>query len=282
MRVIALINPAAGSVGPEGTRRIRHALSDAGHHLAEIVPFDPTAGPAQVRELVAKQPDLLIVWGGDGTHRTVLSVCGRSFDKVLLLPGGTMNLLTRWLHAAKPWNAVLRAALRKATTRKLDAGDVDGKLFFCAMIAGVPAEVARAREDLRTGDVGKAMHDVGIALEDASHIHLTTKLDDGNELSAGNVVAALVGPLAQSAGRMDIVRLNMPTNMGALGVAWSCLRSDWHRPASAGLRSARTFTIVDNDGRDIPAMMDGEQVSVGARFTAHFAENAAACIVGAP
>lgn len=282
MKTIALINPAAGSVGPDGGQRIRHALANAGHHHVEIVLFDPTAGQAQVRELIAKQPDLLIVWGGDGTHRTALSACGRSFDKVLLLPGGTMNLLTRWLHAARPWDAVLRAVLRKSARRKLDAGDVDDKLFFCAMIAGVPAEVARAREDLRIGNVGQAMHDFGVALDDASHIHLRTKLDDGNDLPAGNVVAALVGPLAQSAGRMDIVRLDVPTNMGALGLAWSCLRSDWHRPAREALRSAHAFTIVDDNGRDIPAMMDGEQVSVGACFTAHFVENAAACLVAAP
>lgn len=88
-------------------------------------------------------------------------------------------------------------------------------------------------------------------------------------------MAALVGPLAQAPGRMDIVRVKMPVGMGALGVAWSCRCSDWHRPARVELRSAHTFTIIDDDGRGIPATYgSGEKVSSDSRCTACLTEGA--------
>jgi diacylglycerol kinase family enzyme len=263
---------------------MRQVLAEAGQRQADVIVFDPSDGLSQVRNIAAMSPDMLIVWGGDGTHRTALSACAGSFDRLLLLPGGTMNLLTRWLHAQKSWHAVLRSVLQARETRSLHAGEVAGSLFFCAMIAGVPAEVAKAREDIRVGDFGRAMRDVGVALEDAGHLHLTTTIGGEDKAASGNVVAALVGPLAQTQDRMDIVRMNMPANMGALGVAWSLLRSDWHHPARAAqadLRKSLSFTIVDADGRDIPAMMDGEQVGLGHRLTANFRRDAASCLVAA-
>ncbi|MEQ1783881.1 MAG: diacylglycerol kinase family protein [Hyphomonadaceae bacterium] len=88
MKVSALINPAAGSVGLDGSRRMKLALSSAGIEHAEIIAFDPMSANKQISEFISKSPDLLIIWGGDGTHRTALHVAGLEFDKLLLLPGG--------------------------------------------------------------------------------------------------------------------------------------------------------------------------------------------------
>lgn len=279
MKVFALVNTAAGSVGPDGKNRMLRMLSRSGIS-ADVVVFDPESAASQVQSLLAKTPDLLVVWGGDGTHRTALSMAGVGSDSLVLLPGGTMNLLTKWIHGDKPWDIILQSIIARRARRTLDAGRVDDALFFCAMIAGAPAQFALAREDVRAGDFGKALRDTGLALETAGHLHLKAHTGLGADLPAANVVAAMVGPLSRSRG-MEVAGLDVPSPAAALGLAWSSLRSGWRNLKAVDIQITQTLTVADPDGRTIPVIMDGEQIDLGARFTAHYAETAAACLVAA-
>ena len=282
MKVFAIINTAAGSVGPDGPRRMQHALSSAGIEQAEILAFDPKCAEQLVRDIVARNPGLLVVWGGDGTHRTALRVSGIGFDKLLLLPGGTMNLLTKWIHGAHPWDAILRSVLERPSLRTLPAGMANSEPFYCALLAGVPARLAQAREDLRSGDIAKAIHDVGIAVESVHHLHLGARIGNvsggTDALPDGNVVAALVGPMARGS-RMEIAGLNLPSTMATLGFAWSSMRSDWHYLDGVKCREADKLEVFDETGLDIPAIADGETIDLGSRFTVRFLEAAARCLV---
>lgn len=278
MKVIALINTAASSVGPNGRLRIKGVLGELGLADAEIVMFDPDAASAQMAGLISREPDLLIVWGGDGTHRTALSIAGPGYGNLLLLPGGTMNLLTKWIHGHASWDTTLRTAVAGRTTRLLDAGRVGDALFFCALLAGAPARFAQAREDVRVGDFGRAMQDAGIAVEATHRLHLTADAGAGVRLPTGNIVAALVGPLSRSQ-RMDVAGLNLPSAIAALSFAWDTLRSDWRSLKGVVLQTADTVTISDPEGQPVPTIMDGEQVDVGARFTVHYQAAAGRCLV---
>lgn len=278
MKVIVLVNPAAGSVGPRGMDQMKEALARAGLEDASLMNFDPDTAVAQIQSLIEEAPDLLIVWGGDGTHRTALNVAGLRFAGLLLLPGGTMNLLTRWLHGDAPWHVILQAALLGRTTRVLDAGRVGEQLFFCALLAGAPARFAQVREDFRMGQLGRALKDAGAAVETAQHLHLQAQAGPDTPLLPGNVFAALVGPLSQSS-RMDVAGLSLPSAGAALSLVWTAVRSDWHRFQGLVLHAADAVTITDPEGKPIPAIMDGEQIEVGARFTVHYQPAAARCLI---
>lgn len=284
MKVSALINTAAGSVGPDGSHRMQRALSVAGFEHAEITAFDPLWAAQQVGDIVAKNPDLLIIWGGDGTHRTALRAAGAGFDKLLLLPGGTMNLLTKWIHGAHQWDRILHSVLEHPSLRTLPAGMANNEPFFCALLAGVPARLAQAREDLRVGDIGKAIQDVGVAVESVRQLHLGANVGDvagkTDALPEGNVVAALVGPMARGS-RMEIASLSLPTTMATLGFAWSSMRSDWHYLDGVKCREADILEVFDETGQDIPVIADGEKIDLGSRFTVRFHEVAAQCMVRA-
>lgn len=280
MKISALVNTAAGSVGPNGLHRMSQALGGLGLPPAKIVAFDRSSGERQVLSLLENAPDLLVVWGGDGTHRTALNAAGLDGANVLLLPGGTMNLLTKWIHGDRPWDETLRAVTSARATRTLNAGGVDDSLFFCALIAGVPARFALAREDVRVGDLARAFQDAGSALDVAAHLHLVARTGSGRDLAAGNVVAAMVGPLSRSPG-MDVAGLNVPSATAALGLAWSSLRSDWRTLEGVDVRRADAVTISDPDGHAIPVIMDGEQVETGSAFTVRYREAAATCVVAA-
>lgn len=282
MKVFALINPAAGSVGLDGFSRMKHALSGAGIEHAEIIAFDPMSANKQVDEFISKRPDLLIIWGGDGTHRTALQVAGLGFDKLLLLPGGTMNLLSKWIHGARKWDGVLQSVLANPSSRALSAGRANDAPFFCALLAGVPAKLAQAREDLRFGDIGKAIQDVGIAVESVRELHIGARVGDTlgaiDSLPEGNVIAALVGPMTRGK-RMEVAGLNLPSAMATLGFAWSSMRSDWHYLDGVKCREADTLEIFDDSDHTIPVIVDGEQIDLGSRFVVRFQAVAAHCLI---
>ncbi len=286
MKTIALINSKAGSVGPDGSRRLRKALAGVGLDHAEIVEFDRNRSDEQLKQLQDEAPDLVIVWGGDGTHRSVLDTLGRHSSQIVLLPGGTMNLLTKWLHGGQPWERVLWSVLGSPASRILPAGRVNGKLFFCAMVAGVPAQLAEAREDMRRGDIGRAVQDTGAAMDSVRTIHLATsfgkdRLHADGHFPTGNVVGALVGPLATQ-GRMEVARLALDSAWSALEFAWTSFVSDWRKQPGVLMQEADTLVVENVDGLAIPAMIDGERISGRTVLEITFVEEAATCLVARP
>lgn len=285
MKAVAVINSRAGSVGPEGAKRLRAALQREGVHHAECIELDPENSAAQFTGIADSNPDLVIVWGGDGTHRSALDALRQSSGDVLLLPGGTMNMLTRWLHAGRPWEQVLHAVLQSPAQRMLSGGQVDDRLFFCAFMAGVPARLADAREDLRRGDIARAFQDTGAAVESIRSIHLATSFGsdvmhaDGH-FPTGNVVGAMVGPLSRN-GRMTVTRMELGSAWAALEFAWTSFVSDWRHQPGALIEEADAIIVENVDGLEVPAMIDGEKISSGARLEVTFVPEAATCLVAA-
>jgi diacylglycerol kinase family enzyme len=283
MKVIALINPAAGGVGLDGDNRMRRALASNGLRDAVIVRFDPADSDIQLRDLAAAQPDLFIVWGGDGTHRTALRVLGREPTNLLLLRGGTMGLLAKALHGDKPWQQILRAVATAPKRKVLSAGEINDDVFYCAMLAGAPARFAEARESLRHGNVGKAVHDAQAALEAVGSLHLIARYGVGHSradrrLPATSVIGALVGPLSRT-GRMEVATLPHPSVMSALDAVWSSFLSGWHDAPGVTVVPADTLMIDSEDGDDIPVIVDGETIKVGPRLRVTYVEDAAQCLV---
>lgn len=283
MKVIAVVNTAAGTVGPDGCERMRDALASLDAANPEISALDLAAGEKQLQRMTALPHDLFIVWGGDGTHRSALNLVGRTSSNLLLLPGGTMNLLSKWIHGDRPWASVLQAVMGSPRTRLLPAGQVQDARFFCAMVAGVPALLAEARESLRHGDLGRAIHDIGEAFETVHHLHLVARL--GNNPGAApdfgggtNVIGALVGPLSHNS-RMEAAALTLPSAFSAIEYVWSSFQAGWREMPGARILPAETLTVSCNVDDPAPVMMDGEKVDLGSEFRVDFVEQGGACLV---
>ena len=286
MKTIALFNPKSGSVPPDARDRLAAVLQEVGHGGAEMVEVDTSDPDAQLRELAKQSPDLFIVWGGDGTLRCALTTIGEVTPNLLLLPGGTMNLLPNVLHGQKPWDEVLRAVIKSPRRHTLPAGEVNGQRFYCAMLAGAPAKFAEARESLRRGDLGKAAAEAGVALDTLNNLHLHARFANGyafgNErLPTTSVIGAVIGPLTRAGSGMEVAALTNPTTGAALNVLWTSFFSDWRNAPDVQVAQATSLEIAGEDDEEIPVIADGEATEPASRVRVTFIENGGQCLVAA-
>lgn len=151
--VSVLINPISG------TRR-RHDSPDARRALAERMVREAGATPhvtvteapghaqALAREALARQDEVVVAWGGDGTVNEVARALRFTPTPLAIVPAGSGNGLAQDLGVPRPPDQALRVALGGAI-RHIDMGEVDGAPFFNLAGVGLDARIAArfARRD---------------------------------------------------------------------------------------------------------------------------------------
>lgn len=165
-RVYAVVNAKSGSTDATSPERLRKILSDRGIE-AEVAAPEPEGMADAISEAVRQAPDVLIVLGGDGTARSAAEIAGPNGPPLILLPGGTMNILPKALYGELAWPEALEAALDRGVVKDLPGAKASNHLFFVAGIFGSPALIAPARELVREGKIGKALTRARIAYRKA-------------------------------------------------------------------------------------------------------------------
>lgn len=286
MKIFALFNPSSGSVPADGGERLGAALEAAGVRDAEMIQLDVNDCLPQLKHLAAQSPDLLVVWGGDGTLKAALETAGQVTPNLLLLPGGTMNLLPRSIHGDKGWQQIVADVLASPKRRMLPAGRVNDDLFFCAMLAGAPARFAEARESLRRGELVKAATEARAAIDTLNTLALSANYADGYSFKGGqlpttSMIGAVVGSLTKAGVGMEVAALAEPTTGGALNVVWTSFFTDWRSAPGVTTAPATSLEIGNEAGDDIPLIVDGEHVEAGRKIKVKFVEEAAQCLTAA-
>jgi diacylglycerol kinase family enzyme len=256
-RVVVLVNPLSGSVGPRAAGEVESILAEYPCE-AEVVSLEGARIDSQIDEALASNPDVLFVLAGDGTARAVASRAGPKGPLVAPLPGGTMNMLPKALYGTADWKLALRSALEDGAPQSVSGGVVEGEAFYCAAILGSPALWAPAREAMRTGKLSLAWAYGRRALRRAFTGRLRYSLDGSPRkktealvLISPMISRALDEPVGLEAAAMD------PSDTSqAFRLAATALFSDWRTDASVTTRPARKIEVW---GRSkIPAVIDGE------------------------
>ena len=145
-RVVVIVNPISGTGGRPGLARQRIANAEAALKLHRLdgrvlVTDQPGHGPLLAREALAGGASLVIAWGGDGTINEVASELAFRDVSFAVIPSGSGNGLARELKI--PCNVEQAFAVAfGGTERVIDAGEIEGRLFFNVAGIGLDAEVA--------------------------------------------------------------------------------------------------------------------------------------------
>ena len=256
-RVVMLVNPLSGGVGPRAQAEAETLL--AGYPLeAEIVVLEGSSIDSQIEAAFAAKPDLLVVLAGDGTARAVASRAKPGGPLIAPLPGGTMNMLPKALYGTADWKLALKRALEEGEPQPVSGGMVAGEAFYCAAILGSPALWAPAREAMRVGKLGLAWQYGRRALKRAFSGRLKFSLDGGERRRAESLVLispmiskALDKPVGLEAAAMD------PTHaVEAFRLAAHALFDDWRHDPAVSTKAAKRIDVKARSR--IPAVIDGE------------------------
>jgi diacylglycerol kinase (ATP) len=145
-RVALIFNPAARRVQARHgqlLKRVLAGLTDEGLK----VHVTPTAGPGDAtrlaREAVAARCEVVVVCGGDGTVNEVAGGLAGSDVPLLVIPGGTSNVLARELGLPGDLSACA-ALLRKGAIRRVSLGRAGERRFVLMAGIGVDASIVAA------------------------------------------------------------------------------------------------------------------------------------------
>lgn len=195
LRPRVIINARAGTalgMAPDAMRQRAHAAFEAGGLGADVA----IAPPAQINSLIdqalrADQP--VIIGGGDGTVRAAAARLAGTQVPLGVLPLGTMNLFAREIDMPLDFEAAL-AALVDAEELRIDVASVNGDVFLCNSLMGLPALFSRHRETLRgTGRWEGLRKALTLARRIAALRHrIGVELDDGAGVQAMRVMALAV------------------------------------------------------------------------------------------
>jgi YegS/Rv2252/BmrU family lipid kinase len=146
MRATVVINPIAG---PGRSRTLdacaalaQQSLGRAGFEVSICITTAPEDAQRFSEAAVAAGHKLVVAWGGDGTVNGVGAALAGTDVPMAIIPGGSGNGLARDLGVPLDAKAAFETAANGAT-RAIDAGDLNGSLFFNVAGIGLDANIAR-------------------------------------------------------------------------------------------------------------------------------------------
>lgn len=185
MKATVIVNPIAG---PGRTATIGACVDLVKSVLATHrcdADVRITTGPNDANrfatEAVAQNVDVVAAWGGDGTVNGAAAGVSGTGVPLAIIPGGSGNGLARDLSI--PFDAV--QALTTAATgkvRAIDAGDIDGSLFFNVAGVGLDARIAGrlATKGHRRGLMGYVLATVSELRAYQACAYSISKVSDAN------------------------------------------------------------------------------------------------------
>jgi hypothetical protein len=253
-RTLLIINKSSGSVGDVDYEELAATFRTAGFSLDHIIelPDDELPGRADVEQLAV---EVVATLSGDGT---VAGVCSRlkGWDGALLvLPGGTMNLLSRRLYGEQTVETLL-ALLGQVEHRakRVSVINTPQAEVFTGLIAGPSTRWGEVREGIRNLDLTEVMEKVPEAWA-ATTTSENVRIDGLD----GGYPAIFVEPLDNGNLGVRAFRADGVGDMLSHGIAW--LRRDFRDGPHDDLGEQRAVNIVDDNDAEIGLLLDGEQAS---------------------
>jgi YegS/Rv2252/BmrU family lipid kinase len=145
-RVAVIINPISGTGGRLEVARARAERAAAEMEARGLEPqVFLTERPGHARELAAaalgQGARLVLAWGGDGTVNEIASVLAFRDATLGIIPSGSGNGLARELRIPLDADGAFAVAF-DGRDLVMDAGEIDGRLFFNIAGIGLDARVA--------------------------------------------------------------------------------------------------------------------------------------------
>lgn len=162
-----IYNASSGSNDAEALAMLDQSLNDVGCNLERRIHFPEEALP-NGDELRSRGVDLVAVFAGDGTVSSVVTNLFGWEGALLVLPGGTMNLLSRRLHGEVSTQDII-AGLAGGTARRVRPTiiGVRGGYALTGVLAGPGTAWNDVREAMRSTDLAEMVSAASDAVQES-------------------------------------------------------------------------------------------------------------------
>jgi diacylglycerol kinase family enzyme len=253
-KALVFFNPKAGSVTEADRAKLIGALGEA-----DIIQY-ALIGPEKLSAKLLRRAydfDVIIVLGGDGTARAVAELAPRDGPPMILLPGGTLNVLPKALYGELSWQEALKAALERGKVQRLASGTANGKPFFVAAIFGAPTLLARAREAVREGRYLSAIRRFSLFAKRAFARRVIARVDKETAQSAAAIGVLCPSFSGEVEGEgLEWVRLDANRLIDLARVSLRAIGNSWRDDSTIEIAQCQTGSIMS--AGVIPSTLDGE------------------------
>ncbi len=253
-------NPASGSNNQAALDALERCCGEHGFDVARRIAFPDEALPTPA-DLAEAKVDEVAVFTGDGTINALLTGLAGWDGMVLVLPGGTMNLLYHRLHGERTMEQAMAAiAAGEAVKRRPGVIRCEWGTAFAGMLAGPGTSWGRVREAMREADVIEVASGAVEAIE---------------ETLAGDMIACTAPRLGRPEGYplislvprdggMEVEAYHAESAGEYVEQTWALLRRNFREGPHDVLGNARSVCLASTQGKPFGLLIDGEQVEAAA------------------
>ncbi|MBC8048994.1 MAG: hypothetical protein H7X92_02470 [Chitinophagales bacterium] len=195
-RTHVIINARAGAALDEdaGSMQsyIEEQLGGAASSLT-VETVEPDDIVARLKAAVASGCETLIIAGGDGSICAAANVVIGTEVQLGVIPLGTANLMARDLGIPVTYREAVDALLDASPT-PVDVAKVNGRVFLCSSLLGLPSALPRQRQEIRGGNVFQRLRGY-LAMAGTIWRHTRSfrvRLDDGSGVRPMKMQMAII------------------------------------------------------------------------------------------
>jgi YegS/Rv2252/BmrU family lipid kinase len=278
MKVAVIVNPAAGPsrgrrAPAELEARARTRLVGLGAEPVVYFTLKPGHAREVARRAVDEGAEVVCAWGGDGTVSEVASALVHGPGVLAVVPAGSGNGFARDLGIPLETDAALEVAVR-GSTRHIDAGDINGRLFFHISGLGFDAHVAQVFATLPRDRRGLSSYiQAGVQEFFSYPAEFCRVIADGVPVSSAPVLLLALANTRQwgnnvriapqacpDDGRLDLVIVEHGSTWVRCVRGWRIWRGAADR--ASGVVTRRFVEATISAAGDMPLHIDGEPAGV--------------------
>ena len=254
-RTLLITNTNSGSAGGVDEQSVVSSLKLAGLDIVETRILPDQDLPSQ-KQLDDKSIEIVAIVSGDGTISSLYAKIAKWSGAILVLPGGTMNLLSRRLHGDVSLDVLLESLSKGGLVPKQIALiAVAEKHILTGLTIGPSTRWAEVREGMRHADLQTLAETIPAAWSDTMSADGVWVGDDVENQFASVFIEPVDGD------HLSVIAF-IASNVGDMvghGLAW--LRKDFREGPHEDLGIMREVTISSAE-RKASVLIDGEAVEL--------------------
>jgi diacylglycerol kinase family enzyme len=248
-RLWFITNPNSGSADHAKAEALGEVFVEHGLEIVGRTGFPEEELPTEA-ELASAKADTAVLFAGDGTINAAVCALATWDGAILILPGGTMNMLAKTLHGNLDPAAIIAKARHEGRIVALSYVDAGEYRALVGMIVGPAANWFRPRELARERKLA--------GLLPAMRAAWRRTFGRGIRLSgAPGLEQRLQGAYVRAEGdHLEVAAVDARDFRSIADLGWNWVAGDW--AAAHAVTEVRAQELRIDERRPVLALFDGE------------------------